>query len=150
MFTISILGDENYGFPQPQELKLKLKDILEDNVDEKYYLSGDKVEKLKCSLNSTKQIKELPCCCDATINEPKVREISNCITSRYDAGIQNQKQIGLNVVEPIRKYGIFDTEKSKHQAGSVYDENGLAPTLDTMQGGWRQPCIETDKWSDLN
>ena len=41
-----------------------------------------------------------------------------------------------------RKYGVFDTEKTKHQAGSVYDKNGLAPTLDTMQGGWRQPCIE--------
>lgn len=41
-----------------------------------------------------------------------------------------------------RLYGIFDDEKSKHQAGSVYDKNGLAPTLDTMQGGYRQPCIE--------
>lgn len=132
----------NFTFPPKQELKLRLKDILEDNVDEKYYLSGDRVEKLKYSLKLTKQIKELPCCCDATINEPKVREISNCITSRYDAGIRNQKQIGLSVVEPIRKYGIFDTETSKHQAGSVYDKNGLAPTLDTMQGGWRQPCIE--------
>ena len=29
----------NYQFPQPQELKLKLKDMLEDEVDEKYYLS---------------------------------------------------------------------------------------------------------------
>lgn len=45
-------------------------------------------------------------------------------------------------VEVSRKYGIFDTEKSTHQAGSVYDENGLSPTLDTMQGGYRQPCIE--------
>lgn len=142
VFTISILGNDSFIFPPKQELKLKLKDILEDNVDEKYYLSGEKVEKLKYTLESTKQIKELPCCCDSTINEPKVREISNCITARYDAGIQNQKQIGLSVVEPIRKYGIFDTETSKHQAGSVYDKNGLAPTLDTMQGGWRQPCIE--------
>ena len=31
----------DYQFPQPQELKLKLKDMLEDKVDEKYYL-GDK------------------------------------------------------------------------------------------------------------
>lgn len=29
----------DYEFPQKQELKLKLKDLLEDNVDEKYYLS---------------------------------------------------------------------------------------------------------------
>lgn len=39
VFTISILGNENFEFPPKQELKLKLKDMLEDNVDEKYYLS---------------------------------------------------------------------------------------------------------------
>ena len=41
----------------------------------------------------------------------------------------------------VRVGGIFDTEKSKHQAGSIYDKEGLAPTLDVMQGGWRQPSI---------
>ncbi len=38
-FMVSILGDYSYSFPPKQELKLKLKDMLEDNVDEKYYLS---------------------------------------------------------------------------------------------------------------
>lgn len=38
-FMVSILGDYSYTFPKPIPLKLKLKDILEDNVDEKYYLS---------------------------------------------------------------------------------------------------------------
>lgn len=41
VFTISIRKDLNqyFQFPCKQELKLKLKDMLEDNVDEKYYLS---------------------------------------------------------------------------------------------------------------
>lgn len=41
VFTISIRNDLNqtFEFPQKQELKLKLKDMLEDDVDEKYYLS---------------------------------------------------------------------------------------------------------------
>ena len=39
VFTVSILGDESFEFPEKQELKLKLKDMLEENVDEKYYLS---------------------------------------------------------------------------------------------------------------
>lgn len=47
-FMVSILGDYSYTFPQPIPLKLKLKDMLEDNVDEKYYLS-DKM--LKCLMN---------------------------------------------------------------------------------------------------
>ena len=38
-FMVSILGDYNYTFPKPIPLKLKLKDLLEDNVPEKYYLS---------------------------------------------------------------------------------------------------------------
>jgi DNA (cytosine-5)-methyltransferase 1 len=38
-FMVSILGDYNYTFPKPIPLKLKLKDMLEDEVDEKYFLS---------------------------------------------------------------------------------------------------------------
>lgn len=38
-FMVSILGDYSYSFPKPIPLKLKLKDMLEDEVDEKYYLS---------------------------------------------------------------------------------------------------------------
>ena len=37
-FMVSILGEYSYTFPKPIPLKLKLKDMLEDNVDEKYYL----------------------------------------------------------------------------------------------------------------
>ena len=43
-FMVSILGDYNYTFPKPIPLKLKLKDMLEDNVPEKYYLSDKMLE----------------------------------------------------------------------------------------------------------
>lgn len=45
VFTISIRNDLNqtFEFPQKQELKLRLKDMLENNVDEKYYLTEDKI-----------------------------------------------------------------------------------------------------------
>ena len=38
-FMVSILGQYHYTFPKKKPLKLKLKDMLEDKVDEKYYLS---------------------------------------------------------------------------------------------------------------
>lgn len=41
-FLIASLGEQSYNFPEPIELKLKLKDMLEFEVDEKYYLS-DKI-----------------------------------------------------------------------------------------------------------
>lgn len=44
----------------------------------------------------------------------------------------------------IRVGGMFDKEKSKHQAGSIYDKNGLSPSLDSMQGGYRQPMVTID------
>ena len=38
-FCLSLLGEYAYSFPQPIELEKRLKDMLEDKVDEKYYLS---------------------------------------------------------------------------------------------------------------
>lgn len=38
-FMVSLLGDYYYHFPEPIKLELKLEDLLEDNVDEKFYLS---------------------------------------------------------------------------------------------------------------
>ena len=40
---ISVLGKYNYKFPKPFPLKFKLKDLLEENVDEKYYLSDKQI-----------------------------------------------------------------------------------------------------------
>ena len=39
----------NYQFPSKQELKLRLKDLLEDEVDEKYYLSEEQIARIKNS-----------------------------------------------------------------------------------------------------
>ena len=39
VFMVSILGEYNYNFPKPFELDNTLKDYLEEDVDERYYLS---------------------------------------------------------------------------------------------------------------
>lgn len=39
VFMVSILGDYYYEFPKPIPLQKKLKDYLEDEVDDKYYLN---------------------------------------------------------------------------------------------------------------
>jgi len=39
VFVVSILGEGTYDFPESFPLELKLKDILDDKVDEKYYLN---------------------------------------------------------------------------------------------------------------
>lgn len=49
VFTISIRNDYNqtFEFPEPIPLEKKLKDMLEDNVDEKYYLSDKQIEDIQ-------------------------------------------------------------------------------------------------------
>lgn len=43
-FMVSVLDHRPFEFPKPFELKLRLKDMLEDEVDEKYYLSGKQLD----------------------------------------------------------------------------------------------------------
>ena len=45
-FMVSILGEYSYKFPQPIPLEKTIKDYLEDEVDEKYYINTEKAQKL--------------------------------------------------------------------------------------------------------
>jgi DNA (cytosine-5)-methyltransferase 1 len=45
-FMVSILGNCRYEFPNPIELTKRMKDYLEDEVDEKYYINSEKAQKL--------------------------------------------------------------------------------------------------------
>lgn len=52
---------------------------------------------------------------------------------------------------PVRVGGLYDKYGDKfesHQAGSIYDLSGIAPTLSTMQGGNREPII-VESWDPL-
>lgn len=117
VFTVSLLNGE-FEFPPKQELKLRLKDMLEDTVEEKYYLNNAQIERIQNSnfVQEKSRIQEkdwYDTLCTRDWKDPKC----------------------------VRIGGIFDTENSAHQAGSIYDKEGIAPTLDTMEGGWRQPSV---------
>lgn len=126
VFTISIRNDidKDFHFPEKKPLELRLKDLLDDKVDEKYYLSDTQVNRIKTSTY--------------TSNNRRIQKKDYCDT------LCARDWKDPKCVEVNRLYGIFDNDKSTHQAGSVYDTDGLSPTLDTMQGGWRQPCVQVD------
>ena len=46
VFTVSILGDNDFKFPPRRPLTKRLKDVLEDKVDKKYYLDDEKIASL--------------------------------------------------------------------------------------------------------
>lgn len=137
VYTVSIRKDIDTGFvfPEPMKLKLRLKDILEDEVDEKYYLS----DKMINFFYKNEQIqKEKGNGFRFGVSDGNV--VAKSVTTRAGSRMDDNF-IKITDAEVSRIGGIFDTEKSKHQAGSVYDKEGLCPTLDAMQGGWRQPSI---------
>ena len=141
VFGISIRKDIDHGFEFPQgfELKLRLKDLLEENVDDKYYLSETVQKRFKFTDTTlTKNVIGTTAPEFRTIGERdlvyKENGIMGCLTA---TDYKQPKQI----LESKRLGACFDDEKGKHQAGSVWDTDGLFPTLDTMQGGYRQPCV---------
>lgn len=122
VFCISILGEHKpYKFPDEIDLELRLKDLLEEEVDEKYYLSDEQVEKIKFSTFNTskRRIQEKDWCdtlCARDFKHPK------CVK--------------------IRQIGRYDTKKRKNCSRyRVYDTAYISPTLDTAQGGNIHPHI---------
>lgn len=131
-FMFSFLGEYNYHFPQPIPLKKKLKDYLEDDVDEKYYINNENAEKLIKQLidNGTlpqhnHESRAEQTCIDGTICNPQRRDIANCIKARYDCGISNQQQVG-NMVAKI----CIDTSMSGLEDGAIrtYRDTALSIT----------------------
>lgn len=100
-FMVSIL-DKNatYTFPEKIPLTRCVKDILEQNVDEKYYINNDKAKELIKSLLDRGVLpnpKDI-ICVDGTINKPGERNVANCIPARYDSGIGNLRSSGNMVI----------------------------------------------------
>lgn len=145
VFIVSIRKDIDNGgfkFPEKMPLNIRVKDILENSVDEKYYINTEKARQLIKKLLDKNRITGVEVC-DATVNAPNVRDISNAIISRYDAGISNQRSWGTAVIEPhVKRLGnLYSETAGGARAGNTYDPEGLSPTLQTAQGGNRQPLI---------
>ncbi len=66
------------------------------------------------------------------------RHISNTLTARYEGA----QAVGTYIGEgELHAQEIRQANKPKHSNDRVYEEDGISPTLNTMQGGRRQPKI---------
>ena len=54
-FMVSWLGNYSYEFPKPIPLQRKLKDLLEDNVQEKYFLTDDQIATFQAKTAENRQ-----------------------------------------------------------------------------------------------
>lgn len=119
-FMISILGNYNFTFPKKQELKTRLIDFLEDQVDEKYYLNEKQLEHLKITKYQSGKYESLAAKENA--------ETCNVLCARDFKGA---KCVEVGTIKP----GGF------RSTYSVYDKHGISPTLLTCTGGNRQVKI---------
>lgn len=131
VFTVSIRKDidkGNFIFPPKQELKLRLKDMLEDEVDEKYYLS----DKMINFFYKNEQIqKQKGNGFRFGVSDGNV--IAKAVTTRAGARMDD------NFIRCIQ-IGNLDI-KGHDSIKRIYSQEGLSPTLTDMQGGNRQPKI---------
>lgn len=122
VFTVSIRLDVPYcwafKFPARRPLTKRLKDVLETEVDEKYYLTEKTLKTYQRDFGSKGKM----------LDKEKT---SSTLTASMGGG-------GANV--PIIIDGKLDI-KGQDQIKRVYSSEGVSPTLSTMQGGNRQPKI---------
>ena len=130
-FMVSILGEFAYDFPLKHKLKYKLKDFLEKQVDEKYYLSDKLIEfftynteKQKSSGNGFKR---------KTVSATDGSKVAKTVTTR------NGSRMDDNFIDETRKVGNYG---NGHHAKDVFDSNGCSPTITTGNHGLGQAIVD--------
>lgn len=145
VFTISVLGENTFEFPEPVVLEKYLIDILEPEVEEKYFLNDDQTKNLvvKPSEDISKTVRSSG---RASLDRHtwdlvKTPDVSYCLDANYYKGTTLEQYLKKRRRQVVRVGGIYDKGDRKHQAGSVYDPSGIAATLSTMQGGNQEPIV---------
>lgn len=118
-FLVSVLGDYSYSFPRKIELSNRLRNLLEEDVSEKYYVSEKMLSYFK--ITQSKGFKAP----DAIVNPKCSRTISS------DYGGQ-RGGIDTHVSESLPD--DFNATKklcslNGHESGNVYSADGCYPSL---------------------
>ena len=120
---------------QQTEVTTRLVDVLEDEVDEKYYLSEEKTKKL--TLNADLGGKLNMYDYNERDRVHSIEKVSPKLNTMQGGDRQPKiaiKQIG-NVVDNKETFG------GNPQRGRVYNAKGLSPALNCMRGGGLEPKI---------
>ena len=131
VFVVSSLENMHYNFPKQVELKSKMKDLLEEKVDDKYYLSE---KYLKCFSDMKNRNGFTR---SEKFNPRKLEECNTAfnITTRAGSRATDNYIIPLGNLKNTESFG------GNPQTGRVYSPDGISPCLNTMQGGGLEPKI---------
>lgn len=133
VFMVSILGDASSHFPKPFTLEKRLKDVLEKDVDESFYLS-EKIVKTFLARNEKNKAKG-----NGFKFAPKMGDVIASSITAHPNGRSCDNFIKVPITSHIGN--IYGDKKGCGFAGNVYDKDGISPTIMTNGGGNRQPMI---------
>lgn len=134
IFMVSILDDNaSYHFPEPFPLEKRLKDVLEEDVDEKYYLSKKLVDYVFSNGGKLGNIQ------GATGIHDKNDEFVNTITANYYKSPRQGSYLITHISDIIKKdiesRPVCLNSKVNGQQPSleyrVYDVNGISTAITT-------------------
>lgn len=129
IYIVGFKDEVEFEFAPKQELKLRLKDILDDEVDEKYLLS----DKLVSYFNEHKK-KHNAKGNGFGWSPTDGNTVANAITARCFKMGATDNYIKLEQVATLNIKGNDSIKR-------IYSSDGLCPSLTTMQGGHREPKI---------
>lgn len=121
VFMLSILNGCWYEFPHPVRLEKRLKDVLELEVDEKYFLNERGINYVKKKLGKYTAING---------------EVAMCLTAK---GCANWT--GTFISDKSIQIGATKETDWNRQQYRVYDPTGISPTITTKSGGSLEPKI---------
>ena len=121
VFMLSILNGCWYEFPHPVRLEKRLKDVLELEVDEKYFLNERGINYVKKKLGKYTAING---------------EVAMCLTAK---GCANWT--GTFISDKSIQIGATKETDWNRQQYLVYDPTDISPTITTKSGGGLEPKI---------
>ena len=146
-FMVSILGEYSYTFPKPIPLKLKLKDMLEDEVDEKYYISEDLMKHIQKTKEEHKEYTQYKRYNGEFEQLARVwKEKSPTLhTKANEIKIYVKNATKKGYLESTDGDGIDISSRMEHHRGNV--QKNKIQTLTTSGGNDRGVCIGTYQYS---
>ena len=138
IFIKKELDNGKFTYPEPFDNGMRLKDVLEENVDEKFYISEDKVQRFLTNLNNEDALLYDAC---QVKREGKSREYNDFCPTLTARDYKDPRLVNDNVVKQIETISKCEGNWKNPQVGRIYSADGCSPTLNTCGGGSHEPKI---------
>ena len=138
IFIKKELDNGKFTYPEPFDNGMRLKDVLEENVDEKFYISEDKVQRFLTNLNNEDALLYDAC---QVKREGKSREYNDFCPTLTARDYKDPRLVNDNVVKQIGTISKCEGNWKNPQVGRIYSTDGCSPTLNTCGGGSHEPKI---------